>query len=46
MVGTLWLLFHATFQFGRILFVQPVEERARQSLEAELLAVARETDPV
>lgn len=25
MVGTVWLLFHATFQFGRILFVQPGE---------------------
>jgi hypothetical protein len=28
MVGTLWLLFHATFQFGRILFVQPELEQA------------------
>ncbi len=45
MLGTLWLLFHATFQFGRILFVQPtVEERAQRALEAELLAVAGETD--
>ncbi|MGH7471548.1 MAG: hypothetical protein ACRENP_26650 [Longimicrobiales bacterium] len=26
MVGAVWLLFHATFQFGRILFVQPPEE--------------------
>src|SRR5262245_36853592 len=36
MVGTLWLLFHATFQFGRILFVQPELEQAALARE-ELL---------
>jgi hypothetical protein len=35
MLGALWLLFHATFQFGRILFVQP-------PLEAEPEAEPRE----
>jgi hypothetical protein len=26
MIGVMWLLFHATFQFGRILFIQPIDE--------------------
>ena len=26
MIGVIWLLFHATFQFGRILFIQPTDE--------------------
>ena len=26
MLGVIWLLFHATFQFGRILFIQPIDE--------------------
>jgi hypothetical protein len=26
-LGLLWLLFHSTFQFGRIIFVQPIAQR-------------------
>jgi hypothetical protein len=41
MLGVLWLLFHATFQFGRILFVQPTEKAPRAEPE-HALAIAGE----
>jgi hypothetical protein len=42
MVGVIWLLFHATFQFGRILFIQPIEERPTSDPE-HALAIAGES---
>ena len=42
MVGMLWLLFHATFQFGRILFIQPLDEPPSQEPK-HALAIAGES---